>query len=130
MNGFVQDIEGSAVKNDEFRRVLYTARHCQLVLMALKPKEEIGAEVHELDQFFRVEEGTGEAVLDGVRTAIRAGFAVVVPAGTHHNIVNTGDVPLKLYTLYAPPNHRDGVVHHTRAEAEKDDEHYDGKTTE
>src|ERR1017187_9266368 len=84
----------------EFRRVLYTAKNCQLVLMALKPKEEIGAEVHKLDQFFRVEEGTGEAVLDGVRTAIQAGWAVVVPAGTNHNIVNTGSVPLKLYTLY------------------------------
>ena len=87
MKGFVQDIESLAVKNDEFRRVLYTAKHCQLVVMALKPKEEIGAEVHKLDQFFRVEEGTGEAVLDGVRTAIRAGFAVVVPAGDesqHH----------------------------------------------
>src|SRR5665647_1136668 len=82
MKGFVQDIEGLAIKNDEFRRVLYTAKHCQLVVMALKPKEEIGAEDHKLDQFFRVEEGTGEAVLNGVRTAIRAGFAVVVPAGT------------------------------------------------
>jgi len=130
MKGFVQDIEDLAVKNDEFRNVLYTARHCQLVVMALKPKEGIGAEVHKLDQFFRVEEGTGEAVLDGVRTAIRAGWAVVVPAGTNHNIINTGAVPLKLYTLYAPPNHRDGVVHHTRAEAEADNEHFDGKTTE
>src|SRR5450756_2213846 len=130
MKGFVKDIEGLAVKNDEFRRVLYTAKHCQLVVMALKPKEEIGAEVHKLDQFFLVEQGTGEAVLDGVRTGIRAGFAVVVPAGTNHNIINTGSVPLKLYTLYAPPNHRDGVVHRTRAEAEKDDEHFDGKTTE
>src|SRR5665647_2409413 len=96
MKGFVQDIEGLAVKNSEFRRVLYTAKHCQLVVMALKPKEEIGAEVHKLDQFFRVEEGAGEAVLDGVRTAIKAGFAVVVPAGTKHNIVNTGNAPLKL----------------------------------
>ena len=113
MKGFVQDIEGLAVKNNEFRRVLYTAKHCQLVIMALKPKEEIGAEVHTLDQFFRVEEGTGEAVLDGVRTVIRAGFAVVVPAGAKHNIINTGEVSLKLYTLYAPPNHRDGVVHAT-----------------
>ncbi|HEX7423067.1 MAG TPA: cupin domain-containing protein [Terriglobales bacterium] len=130
MKGFVKDIESLAVKNDEFRRVLYTAKHCQLVVMALKPKEEIGAEVHKLDQFFRVEEGTGEAVLDGVRTVIRAGFAVVVPAGTNHNIINTGSAPLKLYTLYAPPNHRDGVVHHTRAEAEADNEHFDGKTTE
>ena len=86
--------------------------------------------MHKLDQFFRVEEGTGEAVLDGVRTAIRAGFAVLVPVGTNHNIINTGSVPLKLYTLYAPPNHRDGVAHHTRAEAEKDNEHFDGETTE
>ena len=128
--GFVQDIEDLAVKNTEFRRVLYTAKHCQLVLMALKPKEEIGAEVHKLDQFFRVEEGTGEAVLDGVRTAIKAGFAVVVPAGAKHNIINTGSAPLKLYTLYSPPNHRDGIVHHTRADAEADTEHFDGKTTE
>ena len=130
MKGFVQDIEGLAVKNHEFRRVLYTAKHCQLVVMALQPREEIGAEVHKLDQFFRVEQGTGEAFLDGVRTAIRAGFAVVVPAGTNHNIINTGSVPLKLYTLYAPPNHRDGVVHHTRKAAEADSEHFDGKTTE
>jgi mannose-6-phosphate isomerase-like protein (cupin superfamily) len=130
MNGFAQDIEELAIKSDDFRRVLYTARHCQLVLMALKPTEEIGAEVHTLDQFFRVEAGTGEAVLDGVRTAIHAGFAVVVPAGVNHNIINTGHVPLKLYTLYAPPNHRDGVVHHTRAAAEADNEHFDGKTTE
>ena len=131
MKGFVQDIDGLAVKNNEFRRVLYTATYCQLVVMALKPKEEIGAEVHnKLDQFFRVEEGSGEAVLDGVRSAIKAGFAVVVPAGANHNIINTGSVPLKLYTLYAPPNHRDGVVHHTRADAEADNEHFDGKTTE
>ena len=130
MKGFVQDIEGLAVSNDEFRRVLYTAQHCQLVLMALKPGEEIGAEVHTLDQFFRVEQGTGKAVLDGVPTAIGPGFAVVVPAGTNHNIINTGGVSLKLYTLYAPPNHRDGVVHHTRHDAEVDTEHFDGKTTD
>jgi mannose-6-phosphate isomerase-like protein (cupin superfamily) len=130
MKGFVQNIEDLAVKNGEFRRVVYTAKHCQLVLMSLKPKEEIGAEVHQLDQFFRVEEGTGEAVLDGVRTPIRAGFAVLVPQGANHNIINTGTGPLKLYTIYSPPNHRDGVVHHTRAEAETDTEHFDGKTTE
>jgi mannose-6-phosphate isomerase-like protein (cupin superfamily) len=128
--GFVQDIESLAVGNTEFRRVLYTAKNSQLVLMALKPREEIGMEVHKLDQFFRVEEGSGEAVLDGVRTKIKAGYAVLVPAGTKHNIVNTGGVPLKLYTLYSPPNHRDGVVHHTRADAEADSEHFDGKTTE
>jgi len=130
MKGFVQNIEDVAVENDAFRRVLYTAKNCQLVVMALKPKEEIGMEIHQLDQFFRVEEGTGEAVLDGVRTAISAGFAVLVPAGANHNIINTGSVPLKLYTLYAPPNHRDGVAHRTRDEAEADNEHFDGKTTE
>ena len=130
MKGFVEDIEGIAVKNEDFRRVLYTAKNCQLVVMALKPQEEIGEEIHTLDQFFRVEEGTGEAILDGARTAIRAGFAVVVPAGAKHNIINTGSVPLKLYTIYAPPNHRDGVVHNTRGEAEADDEQFDGKTTE
>jgi mannose-6-phosphate isomerase-like protein (cupin superfamily) len=130
MKGFVKNIESIAVKSEDFRRVLYTAKNCQLVVMALKPKEEIGAEVHKLDQFFRVEQGTGEAVLDVVATAISPGFAVLVPAGTNHNIVNTGNVPLKLYTLYAPPNHRDGVIHHTRADAEADTEHFDGKTTE
>jgi len=130
MKGFVQNIERVAIDNEEFRRVLYTAKNCQLVVMALKSMEEIGVEVHTLDQFFRVEEGTGEALLDGVRTAISAGFAVLVPAGMKHNIVNTGSVPLKLYTLYAPPNHRDGIVHHTRDDAEADNEHFDGKTTE
>lgn len=87
-------------------------------------------EVHQLDQFFRVEEGTGVAILDGTRTDISPGFAVLVPAGASHNIINTGSKPLKLYTLYAPPNHRDGVVHATRAEAEKDDEQFRGATTE
>ena len=130
MKGFLRNIEGLALENEEFRRVLYTARHCQLVVMALKPGEEIGAEVHKLDQFFRVEAGNGDAVLDGIKTAIGPGFAVVVPAGTNHNIINTGSVPLKLYTIYAPPNHRDGVIHHTRNDAEADVEHFDGKTTE
>ena len=130
MKGFVQNIEAIATGNIAFRRVLYTAHHCQLVVMALKPQEEIGAETHLLDQFFRVEEGAGEAVLDGVTTAITAGFAVVVPAGARHNIINTGSSPLKLYTLYSPPNHRDGVVHLTRADALADSEKFDGKTTE
>jgi mannose-6-phosphate isomerase-like protein (cupin superfamily) len=98
--------------------------------MALNPKGEIGAEAHKSDQFFRVEEGSGEAVIDGVQTAIRAGFAIIIPGGANHNIINTGTVPMKLYTIYSPPNHRDGVVHHTRAEAEADNEHFDGKTTE
>ena len=130
MKGYVQNIESVSVKNENFRQVLYTAKNCQLVVMALNPKEEIGMEIHELDQFFRVEEGIGEAVLDGIHKMISAGFAVLVPAGTNHNIINTGTTPMKLYTLYSPPNHRDGVIHKTRAEAEKDDEQFDGKTTE
>ena len=130
MKGYVQNIESISVKNENFRQVLYTAKNCQLVVMALNPKEEIGMEVHELDQFFRVEEGIGEAVLDSIHKMISAGFAVLVPAGTNHNIINTGTTPMKLYTLYSPPNHRDGVIHKTRAEAEKDDEQFDGKTTE
>ncbi len=130
MKGYVQDIEGIAIRNEDFRKVLYTARHCQLVVMALQPGEEIGAEVHALDQFFRVEQGTGEAVLDGVRKSLQAGYAVVVPAGAEHNIVNTGTEPLKMYTIYAPPNHRDGVIHHSRAEAEADTEQFDGRISE
>lgn len=130
MKGFVENIEGLAVKNNQFRQVLYTAKNSQLVLMSLNPHEDIGAEIHKVDQFFRVEEGSGEAVLNGARTPIQAGFAVLVPAGVNHNIVNTGTVPLKLYTLYAPPNHRDGVIHATRADAEGDTEHFNGKTTE
>jgi mannose-6-phosphate isomerase-like protein (cupin superfamily) len=130
MKGYVQDIESIATVNKDFRRVLYTARHCQLVVMSLEPREDIGAEVHMLDQFFRVEAGQGEAELDGVRTAIRAGFAVIVPAGARHNIINTGAEPLRLCTLYAPPNHRDGGVHPTRADAQADTEHFDGKTSE
>jgi len=130
MKGFVQDIESVTVRNEDFRRVLYTAKNCQLVVMSLVPGEGIGAEIHQLDQFFRVEEGTGEAVLDGVPTVIRAGFAIIVPAGTNHNIVNTGNGALKLYTIYSPPNHRDGVIHPTRKDAEADNEHFDGKTTD
>lgn len=130
MKGFIQNIEKIAITNQDFRQVLYTAKNCQLVVMSLKSKEEIGMEVHKLDQFFRVEEGNGEAILNGVHTAISEGFAILIPAGTNHNIINTGEGPLKLYTLYAPPNHRDGVVHRTRADAEADQEKFDGKTTE
>jgi mannose-6-phosphate isomerase-like protein (cupin superfamily) len=130
MEGFLQNIETIAEENQDFRRVLYTAKNCQLVVMSLLPQEEIGMEVHHLDQFFRVEQGEGEAILDGVHTKIGPGFAIIVPSGSNHNIVNTGSVALKLYTIYSPPNHRDGVVHHSRAEAEMDTEHFDGVTTE
>ena len=128
MKGFVQDIESLAVKNNEFRQVLYTAKHCQLVVMALKPKEEIGAEVHTLDQFFRVEDGEGVVVIDGTRHEIEDDDAIVVPAGARHNVINTGDKPLRFYTLYGPPEHRDGVIHKTRADVT--DEHFDGRTSE
>jgi mannose-6-phosphate isomerase-like protein (cupin superfamily) len=130
MNGYVNDIAGIAITNEDFRRVLYTATHCQLVVMALKPQEDIGAEVHTLDQCLYVAQGAGETVLDGVRTAISAGCMIVVPAGVRHNVINTGSVPLKLSTIYAPPNHRDGVVHHTRADADADNEHFDGTMTQ
>ena len=131
MNGFIDDIEHLTEDNKDFRRVLYTGRKMQLVLMALQPGEEIGQEVHvETDQFFRVEKGTGEVVIDGHVTKIKSDVAIVVPAGARHNIRNTGDKPLKLYTLYAPPEHREATVHATKAEADAAHEHFDGKTTE
>jgi mannose-6-phosphate isomerase-like protein (cupin superfamily) len=131
MKGYIANIEKLSLENENFRRVLYTAKNSQLVVMSLKPNEDIGEEVHRLDQFIRCEAGQGKAVLDGVEHVISDGFVVVVPAGTRHNIINvSGDKPLKLYTLYSPPNHRDGVIHKTKAEAETDEENFDGKTTE
>jgi len=130
MKGYVHSLEKAAERNTTFRTVLYTAKNCQLVVMSLKPDEDIGAEVHKLDQFFRVEEGEGNAVLDGIEHRIKPGFAILVPAGTRHNIINGSSGPMKLYTLYSPPNHHDGVVHATKADAEADKEHFDGKTTE
>ena len=130
MKGYVQNIEKAAERNTTFRTVLYTAKNCQLVMMSLMPGEDIGAEVHKLDQFFRIEEGEGKAVLDGIEHRIKPGFAILVPAGTHHNIINGSSSSMKLYTLYAPPNHRDGVVHATKTDAEADKEHFEGTTTE
>ena len=131
MKGFVDSIEHLTEHNDDFRRVVYTGTYCQLVLMSLKPGEEIGVEVHAtVDQFFRVEEGSAAVVIDGVRSDVGSGSAFIVPAGANHNVINTGNEPLKLYTIYSPPNHRDGTVHRTRAQAEMDDEHFDGRTTE
>ena len=131
MKGFVDNIEKLTTENDHFRKVLYTGQYMQLVLMTLKPGEEIGAEVHEdHDQFFRVEEGSGEVIIDGQSRAIKDDDAVIVPAGARHNVVNNGDQPLKLYTLYGPPEHRDGVVHSTKEQADASDEHFDGKTSE
>lgn len=131
MKGFVEDIEKLTEANKDFRRVLYTGGRLQLVLMALKRDEEIGEEVHaEHDQFFRIEKGKGEVRIDGRRTKIRRGDAILVPAGARHNVINTGRKPMKLYTLYGPPEHRDRVVRATRAKAEATEEHFDGKTTE
>jgi len=131
MKGFVENIEQLTTGNMHFRRVVYTGKHLQLVLMTLKPGEEIGAEVHEgHDQFFRVESGAGEVIIDGDRRPIADDDAIIVPAGARHNVVNTGSEPLQLYTLYAPPEHRDGVVHPTKAEADASDEHFDGTTSE
>jgi mannose-6-phosphate isomerase-like protein (cupin superfamily) len=129
MQGFVDDIEKLTTENTDFRRVLYTGKYLQLVLMALEPGEEIGEEVHAgHDQFFRVEAGLGTLVIDGKRHAIKDDDAIVVPAGARHNVINTGDAPLKVYTLYGPPEHRDGVIHGTKAQAAE--EHFDGRTTE
>jgi mannose-6-phosphate isomerase-like protein (cupin superfamily) len=131
MKGFVADIEELTEENSDFRRVLYTGKKLQLVLMAIKPGGEIGEEVHEdRDQFFRVEKGKGEVLIDGNPSKIKSDDAIIVPAGARHNIKNTGDKPLRLYTLYAPPEHRDGTVHVTKADADASEEHFDGKTTE
>jgi mannose-6-phosphate isomerase-like protein (cupin superfamily) len=131
MKGFIADIEELTEENSDFRRVLYTGKKLQLVLMAIAAGGEIGEEVHnDRDQFFRVEEGKGEVVIDGQRTKIEGDDAIIVPAGARHNIVNTGDKPLQLYTIYAPPEHRDGTVHATKADADASKEHFDGKTTE
>ena len=131
MKGFIADIEDLTEENTDFRRVLYTGKTMQLVLMALQPGEEIGEEVHEdRDQFFRIEEGEGEVVIDGKRTPVEEDYVIIVPAGARHNLINSGDELLLLYTLYAPPEHRDGLVQKTKKDAEGQEEHFDGKTTE
>ena len=132
MKGFKKNIETETLKNKNFRKVLYTAKQTQLVVMSLKPKEEIGMETHkENDQFFRFESGTGKCIIDGHAYKVADGDAVVIPAGAKHNIINTSDTePLKMYTLYSPPHHKDGTIHKTKEEAETSDEEFDGKTTE
>jgi len=132
LKGYVVDIEKETNKNTDFRRVLYTGKHSQLVLMSIKPGEEIGEETHEdVDQFFRFEEGEGKVIIDGVEHRVKDGNGVIVPAGARHNVINTSKlVDLKLYTIYSPPEHQDGVVHHTKEEAMVSEEHFDGRTTE
>jgi mannose-6-phosphate isomerase-like protein (cupin superfamily) len=130
--GYATAIEKETLKNSDFRRVLYTGKYSQLVLMNLKPMEEIGMETHnDRDQFFRFEEGEGKVVIDGVEHKVKDGDAVIVPAGAKHNVVNTSKkLELKLYTIYSPPEHQDKVVRHTKADAEASPEEYDGRPTE
>jgi mannose-6-phosphate isomerase-like protein (cupin superfamily) len=133
VKGYCDDIQKRTIENEDFRRVLYTGKKLQLVLMTLQPGEEIGSEVHEdRDQFFRIEEGEGAVDIDGVANRVEDDFAVIVPAGARHNVRNTGDKPLRLYTLYGPPEHKDGVVQATKADAEArhHDEEWEGETTE
>ena len=133
MKGYCDDIERATLANEDFRRVLYTGKNLQLVLMTLRPGEEIGSEVHEdRDQFFRIEEGSGAVDIDGVANPVEDDFAVIVPAGARHNVRNTGDEPLRFYTLYGPPEHLDGIVQATKADADArhHDEEWDGATTE
>ena len=131
MKGYVANIEKLSLENDNFRKVLYTDKNSQLVLMSLLPGEEIGEEIHDVDQFLRVEKGTGTAILSDVPHDLTDGSVIIVPAGTKHNVINTGSDSMKLYTLYMPPHHKDGVIHKTKAEGETDtSDQFDGKTTE
>jgi mannose-6-phosphate isomerase-like protein (cupin superfamily) len=132
LNGYEVNLETETSKNSDFRRVLYTGKHSQLVLMSLKPGEEIGEETHEgVDQFFRFESGVGKVVIDNVEHRVRDGSGVVVPAGANHNVVNTSKrANLRLYTIYSPPEHQDGVIRHTKKEAMASEEHFDGRTSE
>src|SRR5208337_2400729 len=132
MKGYAIQVEKQTRKNADFRRVLYTGKHCQLVLMSLKPSEEIGAETHEdRDQFFRFERGEGKVVIDGVEHRAKDGDGIIVPAGARHNVINTSKrATLRLYTIYSPPEHKDCVVRHTKSEAMAGEEHFDGQTTE
>ena len=131
MKGYVINLEQETVNNADFRRVLYTGKHSQLVLMNLLPGEEIGMEVHPtVDQFFRFDAGMGKVIIDDVEHEVTDGFGVIVPAGANHNVINTGATELKLYTIYSPAEHQDGVIRHTKADALAQPEEFDGKTTE
>ena len=132
MKGFKTNIERDTLKNRNFRKVIYTGKNSQLVLMSLKPKEEIGVETHpENDQFLRFEGGSGRVIVDDSKYTVKDGDAVVIPAGARHNVINTSsEEELKIYTIYSPPHHKDGTVHKTKEQAETDDEEFDGKTTE
>ena len=129
MKGFIVNIERETKDNNDYRRVLYTGRHTQLVVMSIEPGNEIGNEVHELDQFIRIEEGQAKVILNNTdEYELKDDDAVVIPANTWHNVISTGDKPLKLYTLYSPPEHKDGTLHKTKADEKE--EHFDGKVSE
>lgn len=132
MKGFNANIEKDTLGNDNFRKVLYSGKHCQLVLMSLRPKEEIGMEVHpDNDQFFRFEQGRGKCIIDGNEYEVSDGSAIIVPAGAEHNIINISDSEeLKLYTIYSPAHHKDGIIRATKEKAEANEAEFDGKTTE
>ena len=132
MKGYNANIEKETLENTNFRKVLYTAKHCQLVLMKLKPNEEIGMEVHtDNDQFFRFEKGEGKCIIDGNEYILRDGSVIIVPAGAEHNIINTSRTDdLKLYTIYSPSHHKDGIVRLSKEEAEANEAAFDGKTSE
>ena len=132
MKGFFANIEKDTLENSNFRKVLYSAKHCQLVLMSLQPKEEIGMEVHEEnDQFFRFEQGEGKVIIDGNEYPVKDGDAIIVPSGAQHNVINVSDSEtLKLYTIYSPPHHKDGIVRATKEEAEANEADFDGVTSE
>lgn len=131
MKGYVENIEKDTLENNHFRKVIYTAKHSQLVVMSLNPGEEIGEEVHEGDQFIRIEQGKGQAILDGVVSNVQDDFAIVVPAGAKHNVVNGIDGPMKLYTIYSPPEHKHNTTHKTKQDALSDtQDHFDGITSE
>ena len=132
MKGFRDNIEKSTTENSNFRKVLYTGKSCQLVLMSLKPKEEIGLETHpDNDQFFRFEQGEGKCIIDGSEYIVGDGIAIIVPAGAKHNVINTSaSKELKMYTIYSPPHHKDGILRKTKKEAEANEADFDGRTTE
>lgn len=131
MKGFVTNIEQVTLENEDFRRVLYTAERSQLVIMSIPAMSDIGEEVHDVDQFIRIEEGEGLSILDDVERELTDGSVVVIPAGVRHNIKNTSTSDaLKLYTLYSPPHHKDAIIHKTKADALKDEEHFEGQTTD
>jgi mannose-6-phosphate isomerase-like protein (cupin superfamily) len=127
--GFITNIENDTLKNENFREVIYTGKNSQLVLMSIKPKEDIGEEIHEVDQFFRIEGGSGKVIINNIEHKFSDGFAIIVPAGAKHNVI-ADDKVLKLYSIYSPPHHKDKTIHKQKSDALNDKEHFDGKTTE